>query len=184
MSEERQSNAPFRILGSRLRRLRERQQQSLAEVSGAVEIEVDTLTAIESGKLIPSEDVLLLLISYFDVQDDEATKLMQMAGYTSDGDLSANSTHPSHTMVVVPFDVRVVYTDMAQVSVNDYGVVMNFLQSGGSPGSQPMAISRVGMSREHAQKVLAMLQQVLTPPAPKALSAPLPQTNQQQKPQS
>jgi len=70
-------------------------------------------------------------------------------------------------------DARVVYTDMAHVVSNKYGVTVNFMQSVGLAG-QPLAVARVGMSREHAQHVLELLQKALTVPAPKLLPAPKP----------
>jgi hypothetical protein len=45
--------------------------------------------------------------------------------------------------------------------VNNYGVVMNFMQ-GGSPNSSPSSVARVGMSREHAKSVLKILQTTLS----------------------
>jgi hypothetical protein len=44
--------------------------------------------------------------------------------------------------------------------VNNYGVVINFMQAGGSD-NQPVAVARVGMSREHAESVVQVLQQTL-----------------------
>lgn len=167
------SKFPFKQLGGTLKRMRVKRQESLAEVSGAVEIEADVLSAYESGTERPSEEVLLLLISHFAVKDDEATQLWELAGYTQDKSQSSdsfssddNSDRPQ--VVVLPMDVRIVYTDMVHLTANDFGVVMNFLQTGG-PNSKPMAIARVGMSREHAKSVLELLQQTLAQSEPKQL---------------
>jgi hypothetical protein len=69
-------------------------------------------------------------------------------------------------------DPRVVYSDGVHISVNPSGVVMGFSQSGG-PSNQPLAIARVGMSRDQAKDVLRVLQEALYqydhPPKPKAL---------------
>ncbi len=170
---------PYKPLGARLRGMRERLRESLAEVSGAVEIELDSLTAIEQGVHRPSEDILLLLISHFAIKEDEASKLWQLAGYEK---LDSQSTamgsdefgQLKNTVMVMPLDVRVVYTDMAHAVVNDHGVVLNFMQTSG-PGGQPMAISRLGMSREHALSVIELLQKTLAAhdtKMPKALPAP------------
>ncbi len=70
--------------------------------------------------------------------------------------------------MVLPADARIVYTDMVHVMVNNYGVIMNFMQTAG-PGSQPLAVSRIGMSREHAQSVLEVLQKTLALHNPKKL---------------
>lgn len=164
---------PYRALGLRLRRVREQSQESLAEVSGAVEIEQDALTAIESGIDRPSEDILMLLISHFSLKEDEAERMWELAGYdlNADGerqDAAAVSAASQQTIMVMPGDVRIVYTDMLHIAINDYGVVMNFLQGSG-PKNPPLAIARVGMSREHAQSVLEVLQKTLAQSVPKQL---------------
>lgn len=166
------------MLGNRLRGMREKLRESVAEVSGAVEIEVDTLAEIEKGQDRPSEDILLLLISHFAIKEDEATKLWELAGYEQQDTGNANMSIDGfgtikNAVMVMPLDTRIVYTDMAHVMVNDHGVVMNFMQTG-APGSQPTVVSRLGMSREHAQSLLDLLQKTLShkPQAPKSLPRP------------
>ncbi|PID32044.1 hypothetical protein CR970_02530 [Candidatus Saccharibacteria bacterium] len=166
---------PYADLGLRLRRVRERLQESLVEASGAVEIEVEALEAIETGKNRPSEDILMLLISHFEVREDEAEQIWELAGYESskqaeDVESLAGRAQQEQgqPVMVMPGDLRIVYTDMLHVSVNDYGVVMNFMQGSG-PKSPPLAIARVGMSREHAQSVLEVLQRTLSQAAQKSL---------------
>ena len=66
---------PFRTLGWQLKLAREQLKETLAEVSGAVEIDNETLELIEQGKRRPSEDVLLLLISHLGFEDTEASSL-------------------------------------------------------------------------------------------------------------
>jgi hypothetical protein len=57
-------------------------------------------------------------------------------------------------------DSRILFTDIVDIVVNNYGVVMNFMQNTG-PKVQPAAVARVGMSREHAKSVLQILQVTL-----------------------
>ncbi len=164
---------PFNHLGRTLRILREEHKQSVAEVSGAVEVDEHVLQRIESGEEKPSEDILLLLISYFDVQDDEATRLMEMAGYLT-GDTGDRSIQDATNIAfVMPMDMRVVYTDNVHVSVNNFGVMMNFMQGGG-PNNQPLAVARIGMSKEHARSVISVLQDALdrSEQPPKQLKPP------------
>lgn len=164
---------PYKSLGIQLRQMREKLQESMLEVSGAVEIEMDMLTAIETGAERPSEDILLLLISHFGVKEDQATKLWELAKY----DVSAlpfmqtedNETEKPAVMVM-PVDARISYTDMVHVMVNNYGVVMNFMQGAG-PNNQPLAVARVGMSREHAKSVLEVLKKTLEQSEQKSLPA-------------
>lgn len=158
---------PFGSLGKKLKNLRSKRHESLAEVSGAVEIDTDKLSSIELGKERPSEDILLLLISYFGIKEDEAAELWKMAGYgnmssvSDDNDNFDSSMQPGTTQVMVmPMDARIVYTDMAHVMVNDYGVVVNFMQGSGLNG-QPLAVSRVGMSKDHAKSLIELLQKTL-----------------------
>lgn len=156
---------PYKTLGARLKGMREHLRETLAEVSGAVEIEIDNLSAFEQGADRPSEDILLLLISHFAVKEDEATKLWELAGYDQSDTGSINIANDpdgviKNSVVVMPVDARISYTDMAHVMINDHGVVMNFMQTGG-PNNQPLVISRLGMSREHAQSILELLQKTL-----------------------
>lgn len=169
---------PYKTLGARLKGMREKLRESLAEVSGAVEIELDALTAIEQGKHRPSEDILLLLISHFALKEDEATKLWELAEYEKIDDATAMSIDESggikNSVMVMPVDVRIAYTDMAHVVANQHGVVVNFMQTNG-PGNQPLVVSRLGMSREHAKSLMELLQRTLAgveQPVQQALPAP------------
>ncbi len=159
MGEKQKREFPYKTLGIRLKHLRVTSKESLAEVSGAVEIDMSLLTEIEEGTKRPSEDILLLLISHFAIKDDEATKLWEMAHYNQTP-LAINQEDQVSSIAVMPLGTPIVYTDMMHVMVNNYGVVMNFMQGTG-PNSQPSAIARVGMSKEHARSVLEILQKTL-----------------------
>src|SRR3989344_7970311 len=76
------SETPYKPLGKKLKELRNQANESLAEASGAVEIDVRQLASYELGQARPAEDVLLLLISHFGVKDDEAVRLWEVAGYS------------------------------------------------------------------------------------------------------
>lgn len=170
------SNRPFKPLGENLRYLREARSESLAEVSGAVEIEIETLTAFETGKSRPEEEILLLLISHFATKDDVATKLWELAGYDQDQIPASNMVNdeqgtPQPSVMVMPTDARITYTDMVHVMANNYGVVLNFMQGAG-PNNQPLAVARLGMSKEHAKSVIEVLQKTLAAADPKFLPAP------------
>lgn len=173
MSEQRYTRKPYKALGVKLKAAREERRQSLAEVSGAVEIDTDVLETFEVGVERPSEDILLLLISHLDLKDDDATSLWELAGYSEDkNDTQSNSYELGQPIaMVIPMDQRIVYTDMVHVAVNNFGVVMNFMQTGGQNG-QPLAIARIGMSKDHAQSVLEILQKSLSQSSrpPKMLS--------------
>lgn len=148
------NQTPYRPLGKHLKNLRARANESLAETSGAVEIDVRQLADFELGKARPSEDVLLLLISHLGAKDDEAVRLWEMAGYGIDkipvSQMGSSVASPTAG------DNRILFTDVVDVLVNNYGVVMNFMQSG--VGGAPQPIARVGMSHEHAKSILQILQ--------------------------
>lgn len=154
-------------LGDTLKQWRQRRKESVADVSGAVEIDEQTLLRIEQGNLRPSEDILMLLISHFGIHEDDAAGLWQLAGYDRQ-DEDPVQPHANKTMVMImAVDPRVVYSDGVQVMANGSGVIMNFAQGTGTP--QALVTARVGMSREQAAMVLKTLQAVLAPAVPRQL---------------
>jgi transcriptional regulator with XRE-family HTH domain len=170
--------SPFRPLGRRLKALRDKANESLAEASGAVEIDVRLLASYELGQNRPNEEVLLLLISHFGVADDEAVKLWELAGFGTDKiSTSRMSNEGAQMQPSESSDNKILFTDTVDVVVNNYGVVMNFMQGMG-PSSKPTTIARVGMSREHAKSVLQILQITLeqtenvVPKIPKRINTP------------
>lgn len=149
----------WKSLGKELKVLRARAKESLAEASGAVEVDVKQLASFELGQARPTEDVLMLLISHFNAKDDEAVKLWELAGY---GSSTASASQPLEINLANPDTTdKIFFTDVVDVTVNNYGVVMNFMQGAG-PNKEPSSIARVGMSREHAKSVLQILQLTLT----------------------
>lgn len=154
-----QKEVPYKTLGKQLKALRARSNESLAEASGAVEIDVKQLANYELGHSRPSEDVLLLLISHFGARDDEAVRLWEMAGYGMDRIPAAHQANEQNYLETLSAstDGKILFTDVVDITVNNYGVVMNFMQ-GASPNTKPSTVARVGMSREHAKSVLQILQ--------------------------
>jgi transcriptional regulator with XRE-family HTH domain len=156
---------PYKPLGAILRRLRERNCESVAEVSGAVEIEESLLGDIEAGSKRPSEDILLLLISHFSVEDDKAAELWQLAGYDKGASEEEHthdheSTSSRQQTLMIMIDPRVMYSDSMEVTANQKGVVLNFSQTAGQ-NEQPLTVARIGMSREQAKLVMGVLHQAL-----------------------
>jgi DNA-binding XRE family transcriptional regulator len=169
MSEDAQK-IPFKTLGEKLKIIRQKLHESVAEVSGAVEIEEQLLSRIEQGHERPTEDILLLLINHFGMQDDDAAKLWQLAGYDQphDHDHGPGSTDPNRTVVMImAVDPRVIYSDSVQVTANNAGVVLNFSQNNGSP--QPLTTARIGMSRDQAFALLKTLEHTLQQSQPRQL---------------
>ncbi len=150
---------PYEKFGKTLKNYRKKADESIRDVSDAVEIQPDFLESIEQGDDRPSEDILALLITHFNLDTDAATKMWSLAGYnhvTQGGDMDSNDELNIH----VPADEPVLYTDMVHVISNKYGVTLNFVQGIG-PNGKPVVVSRVGMSREHAESVLEVLKKSL-----------------------
>lgn len=168
-----ESEAPFANLGSHLRNVREQSKRSLAEVSGAVEIDEQHLAQIEAGTKRPEEDVMLLLISYFNVQDQEALHLWELAQYDSDlsdhlqlEPTNSDDSDPMQQLgnkpmvMLLAMDMRTMYSDSLDVSVNAAGVTLQFNQSL-TGGTQTAPVARVGMSQQQAEQVIKALKQAL-----------------------
>lgn len=170
---------PFKTLGQRLKTLRQKLQETVDEVSGAIEIDSKLLNRYEQGLERPAEDILMLLISHFGIQEIEAAALWQLAGYelpASDQDMPDDVIDRSMVLVMA-IDPRVIYSDGAQVTANENGVVLNFTQ--GSDKRQLIA-ARIGMSREQATNVMHVLQKVLQQ-TPHRMLPPTSESKQQEK---
>ena len=170
MSEKSQEK-PFQQLGDTLRTLRQKLHESVLDVSGAVEIDETALEKIESGHVRPSEDILNLLISHFGMQDDDAAKLWQLAGYdrphNHDDDIPEELASGRAGMLVMAIDPRVIYRDGVHVNAGPNGVVLSFAQAASM--QEPLVTARVGMSREQARNVIRVLQGALDKTEPREL---------------
>jgi len=156
-------NPTFIALGRRLKYAREASKKSLTEVSGAVEIDEQTLFRIESGFERPSEDILMLLINYFDIQDNEALRLWEMAEYSSplpdelrpDIDISS----ANKVIMFMTQDVRTIYSDGLEAMINSGGITLQFTQTSGP--KQNVTVAKIGMGIEQAHAMLVSLQTAL-----------------------
>lgn len=167
MMSEQNTSVPYEKLGAKLRRLREQHRESMAEVSGAVEIDESQLERIESGHDRPAEDILLLLISHYGIEDDHAAELWKLAGYEGRNDDFEHDHTPEPSdakqrtqVMMIMLDPRVIYSDSVEVIANNQGVVMNFSQIAGMDNG-PLTVARVGMSYDHAKEVMGILHRVL-----------------------
>jgi transcriptional regulator with XRE-family HTH domain len=165
---------PFANLGMHLRNVREQSKRSLAEVSGALEIDEQALRLIEIGQERPEEEVMLLLISYFGVQDQEALHLWELARYDSDltdhlqfneaGNTSDTVTQLSKPVVMMlAMDMRTLYSDGLEINQNKAGLTLNFTQTNSQNPGQPshVSVARVGISYTQAEEVLRGLERAI-----------------------
>ncbi len=181
---EKQQEQPFKKLGERLKDIRQKMHESVAEVSGAVEIDEHALQRIEQGRERPAEDILMLLINHFGMHEDEAAGLWKLAGYDPpsveergrdrerdrDGDESVNNRS---AVLVMAVDPRIIYSDGVQVTASQNGVVVSFSQASGTPNM--LTTAKVGMSREQAYAVIRTMQDALSRSEPRQLSEKNPQ---------
>lgn len=157
--------APYITLGQHLKYVREQSNESLIEVSGAVEIETEVLERIEAGIERPAEDILLLLISHFNVADREALQLWELAAYDTETpeqlrpDNIEQQLQGKQIVMLVGMDNRSIYSDGLDVIWNRAGVTLNFTQAAGQ--SQVVPVAKVGMSYEQAHNVMRTLEQAL-----------------------
>src|ERR1700722_19372055 len=107
----------FKPLGQRLKTLRQKLQETVDDVSGAIEIDSTLLNRYEQGLERPAEDILMLLISHFGMQEIEAAALWQLAGYELPSDQDIPEDIMDRSMVLVmAIDPRVIYSDGVQIT--------------------------------------------------------------------
>lgn len=158
----------FVQLGEEIKNLRLVAGESIDDVCDAVEMQPAELRKFEAGELRPEEEMLGLLLSHFEVDEIRAIRMWRLAGYGEDvvksekGDSMSDdkkSDDGNQIRITIPNDQPVLYSDMVQVMSNQYGVVLHFLQL--SPNQQATVVSRIGMSKEHAQSLLELLKRNL-----------------------
>ena len=160
------NNAPFKTLGTHLKYLREQLSESLHEASGAVEIDADSLQRIEQGTERPSEDILLLLIQHYNMQDQEAVQLWELAGYEGEASQHkfriedvTNAANNKQMVMLLAMDMRTMYSDGLDVNIDHAGLTLNFTQTGAN--NQRMPVGRIGMSYDQAAHVLKTLEEAM-----------------------
>ncbi len=155
---------PYANLGEKLRALRNSSRESLAEVSGAVEIDEHILERIETGTDRPDEEILNLLINHYHLNERTAMQLWELAGYSEhleEADYIEEAMAAAKQLVMVlATDGRTIYTDGVSVDCNNKGLTMSFTQS--VPQNNTFVVSRLGMSYESAAEVLKALGIALT----------------------
>lgn len=158
------NDEPYRALGEKIKHLRQQWQQSLIEVSTTLEIDEKQLKQIEAGKILPSERLLDLIISHFLLAEEQAQELRFLANDQKDQVSEAllggiEDMLMKQVVMYLPVDNRVVYTDSMNATVNKHGLVLQFMQS--QAADKNVTVSQVGMSREHAQRMLEVIKNTL-----------------------
>jgi predicted transcriptional regulator len=158
---------PYEKLGQQLREFRQSNQESLAEVSGAVEVEEHILERFEAGVDCPDAEILNLLINHFQLKENIANHLWDLAGYSSDHIPEEEAIMIEEAMeaakqliMVFASDNRTLYSDGVSIDCNKSGIQMTFTQSNSQ--HKAITLSRLGMSYEQAQEVMKALGTALT----------------------
>jgi len=160
--------SPFVKFGEVLHTLRRTYHVSKKEFCGALEINEDYLAKLEEGLEKPSEELIEQMISHFSLDDNLADNLWRLAGFSNERleDVMAQ------TAMLPLSELKVAYTDMVHVSINNFGVVLNFMQNIG-PNNNPVVVSRLGMSKEHAKSVVDVLSRTLKASSEQLTKKPL-----------
>ncbi|MDQ3159378.1 MAG: hypothetical protein M3P98_04580 [bacterium] len=135
-------NKNAKIVGDYLKDRRESKNQTLAEVSGAAELEIDQLILIEAGLKLPEEEVLVTLISFLQIPDDDAKDIFTKAGYFDEQTQTTISATP------------VLYCDELEVQKSKDGVVIDFKQPNHEGGSNSF---RFGLSESITYELIKQL---------------------------
>ena len=149
---------PFEQLGEKLRSLRNSTRESLAEVSGAVEIDEHILERYEAGVDRPDEEILNLLINHYRLGDNLAAQLWQLAGYDTvidDPAIEEAMAAAKQLIMVLATDARTLYTDGVSIDCNTRGLQLTFTQSNSS--NKVLPVARLGMSYDQAEEVMKAL---------------------------
>lgn len=163
------SSPKYRDFGNELKRLRQDAHKTIIEVSGAFEIEPGLLDRIEQGYEKPPEEIVLQAISHFDIDESEAVKLWELAGYTrgetqvpeSEAELP-NVAQPNVVAIAMPYqpqvysENRAIYTDLVNIGANNFGLTVTFKQNG-RKGDKPTIVAKLGMSIDHAKSLARLL---------------------------
>ena len=131
--QNRKINKPYQELGDFLREKREKNHESIIDVSSAVEIEPNFLEIIEAGSERPSEDILVLLINHFNLKDSDAMTVWKLADYDDNNNYDFTTmsqqgfkndiVSSANVVMVMPIDVRPMYSD--HVEIVEKSVAMN-----------------------------------------------------------
>jgi transcriptional regulator with XRE-family HTH domain len=155
-------------IGNIIRGFRQQRHQTLVDLAKALNIDRAYLNKIELGQVKPSAKLLDKILVHFSVEDNLATKIKQAAGHVplvvseagkekAMGDQAQVAVPQQEAMLNInPMQTPVLFTDSTFVSSSDYGLVLDVAQMVG--GQQHNVVARIGMSFEHAKKLIEVMQ--------------------------
>lgn len=149
-----------RELGVAIKAYRIAANETADNLAEAVEISAEQLVNIETGKSVPTRELLEMLISHFSLRKMEAERLWKLAGFEfpydePEGDEVLDEAELS---ALLPIQT-ILYTDRVHIAGNKYGLIIDFLQNAGE--GKPVIVSRVGMSKQHAESLMEIIRRAL-----------------------
>ena len=156
--------------GAEIRQIRKDAGETIADTASAIGVDRSHLTKIELGQDRPSEQLFMSLIAHFSVTRVTAQRLWSLAGFTGelvtaehhggketlmDEDSMLPAKQGQAASVNIDPSKPTLYTDSIFINSNDFGLVVDFARRVGP--EQHFVVSSVGMSFEHAKKLLEVL---------------------------
>jgi transcriptional regulator with XRE-family HTH domain len=159
------------VLGQELRSMRNSASESLLDTAKALGVDRTHLNKIELGSYKPSKKLLDEILAHFSVEGVKASQLRDLLkhgkvehvviGGFKEGDKGMNNelqtVQQPNQVTVDPSKVQVVYTDSTIVSSSDYGLVLDVAQTVTGNPQQQFVVARIGMSFDHAKRLLEVI---------------------------
>jgi len=161
-------------VGKLLKGYRKHSKLSMEELASKANISRGYLSRIESGNAKPSPTVLLDLTSSLGLSVNESASIWNNLGYSSKEKEQAETiqklkktqaqtgTTQGKTFIKpevrIPSDLKSYFSDSAIVDSTPFGIQVSFAQTSTGNATIHNVVSRVGMSREHAEALVKALQ--------------------------
>lgn len=166
----------YKTLGGRLKKFRLLRRQKINEVSLAVDIDRTYISKIENGHVKPSLEVLDKLVKHYFIPGPESQEIYSLAGY-GDNHIIVDEQKREEVFkmedkqiptadktagveISVPNDKAILYSDSVFLTSNQFGIVFDYAQRMGNTNKH-IVVSRIGMSKTHAQVLLKVLEEHL-----------------------
>ncbi len=163
------------LLGKKIREIRKKSGKSITETATSIDVGRSYLSRLENGyEKVPSQKVIRNLIDHFSLSKSEEAELLWLASHFQEskvkterkevskvGENKTQKTDQENRLQInIPDNMQVLYSDSVWVTSSRWGIVLDFAQSVG-PTNRQNVVSRVGMSKEHAQAMFDVLKKKL-----------------------
>ncbi|CAN5422560.1 hypothetical protein BH09PAT4_BH09PAT4_02810 [soil metagenome] len=157
-------------IGKELRAIRKMSGESIEVAAKQLSIDRTHLNKIELGFYPPSEELLNKILAHFSVEGIKANQLRsilrrgEVEHVVVEGvkrkeglmeqKIQANDPSQSVQVSFDPNKIQVLYSDSIMVGSTDYGLTMDIAQTAPGNPQQQFIVARIGMSFDHAKKLL------------------------------